>query len=160
MHNAVYALKVSVKLKVCGGVAGGLELSVDDVPVKVENDDVIKLHLVVFNSAGFDSDKSAFTVILADVAPGKSYKTVFGQKQICFKHTLFKLFDIHFCIAPLILDVIIVSHFYYFFKLSPDDVAEHKLFFKSVRCGVFVKQDKLDTHYSCKVTDIVYGHIK
>ena len=61
----------------------------NDLTVKVNNYHMFSCHYVIFYTAGFNDNKTFFSVDTADVTPGKCNKIIFRKKEVSLQNFFF-----------------------------------------------------------------------
>ena len=90
MHDAAQAAEAPVEFEVGGRVAGGVQITLHAVALKVHHHHVLGLHHVVFHAAGLDNHQALLAVNGGHIAPGEGDQAVLGQEQVGVAHQLFK----------------------------------------------------------------------
>ena len=72
-----------------GSAIFGALAAVDDLSIKVQNNQVIGCQIAVFDSARFDDNSFFFTVNAADISPRKGYQLMLLKLQVGSQHFFF-----------------------------------------------------------------------
>ena len=95
VRDAAHVRERLVKLHVRRRVARGAEFALHHFAVEVDDNHVVRGHVVIRDPAGFDDDEPAFTIDLADVAPRKEHEFVLYEVEVCLQYFLLQFFQ-HF----------------------------------------------------------------
>ena len=76
-------------------IRGRFKFAFNFLAFKIDNDQIFRLQLVIFDTGRFDYKETAFTINSADIAPSVSDKFTLREFHICFINFLLKLFQ-HF----------------------------------------------------------------
>ena len=93
MGNAAHVRERLIKFDVRRRIARRAELAFHHFAFKVNDDHIVRRHIVIRNAAGFDDDQSAFAVDLADVAPSEEHEFIFNEVEVCLQNFFFQLFQ-------------------------------------------------------------------
>ena len=92
MDHAADLREGLVQDKVRGGVGGGPQRALHDVPFEVHDDHVLGFHIVIRDAAGLDHHQAGLPVDGAHVTPGEEHEAVLHEVQVRLADFLFEFF--------------------------------------------------------------------
>ena len=82
VHDTADLRECLVQFQVRRGIRGGIQVSLDLVPLKIHDDHMLRLELLIGNSARLNHKQSLLPVNPADITPGKCDQFVLRKLQI------------------------------------------------------------------------------
>ena len=83
VYYASYGLKLIIQHEMCRGIGGGLVITFDLVAVKIHYHHILRLKLIILDSAWLYHKKSLFPVYAAYVSPRKGHELMLRKQHIC-----------------------------------------------------------------------------